>query len=193
MIRTATKSRFTPADLLAMPDSKRFELVDGNLVERDMGWQSSWIGGKLLRLLGNFGEENGQGWVAPADASYQCFPDSPDKVRRPDVSFICRARLPGEIFPPGHCSIAPDLVAQVVSPNDLAYDVDERVHEYLGAGVHLVWVIYPETRSIMVHRPDGTGLRLEEGDELSGETVLPGFRVPVQDIFPPIPATKPAP
>lgn len=185
MSTAAAKTRFTPADLLVMPDSQRFELVDGELVERTMGWQSSWIGGKLLRRLGDFAEERGLGWVAPADASYQCFPDAPDKVRLPDVSFIGRGRLPGEVFPQGHCRLAPDLVALVVSPNDLAYDVDERVREYRGAGVRLIWVIYPETRAIMVHRPDRTAARLEEGDELSGEGVVPGFRIPAGDIFPP--------
>ena len=83
-----TKTSYTPQDLLEMPDGELYELVDGNLVERDTGARASWIGGQLLRLLANFLDLHKLGWVFPADNSYQCFPDAPDKVRRPDVSFI---------------------------------------------------------------------------------------------------------
>ena len=125
------------------------------------------------------------GWVFPADNSYQCFPDAPDKVRRPDVSFIVLGRLPAEQLPEGHITIAPDLAVEVVSPNDRAYDIDHKVEEYISAGVRLVWVISPAGRTVRVHRADGTVALLGQKDELDGEDVLPGFSCAVCELFPP--------
>jgi len=183
MSTVAAKTRYTPEDLLTMPDSVDFELVDGELVRRNMGLQSSLIGGELYRRMSNFSHESGGGWTLPADASYQCFPDDPDKVRKPDVSYIRRERLSLDQFPRGHARIFPDLAAEVVSPNDLFEEVMVKVEEYLAAGVRLVWVLDPFARRIHVFRADGTGTILRADDELSGEDVLPGFHCRVGDLF----------
>jgi len=164
--------------------------VDGELVERNMGWESSWIGGQLYLLLGNYCKAHRLGWVAPGDASYQCFPFPSDKVRRPDVSFISIQRLTPDRKPTGHCLIAPDLIVEVVSPNDLYVEVEAKVAEYLEAGVRLVWVVNPPTRSIRVHRKEGTVTDLEATDELSGEDVVPGFLCRVAEIFEPFPSEE---
>ena len=181
--------RFTPDDLLALPDSVSYELVDGRLVERGMGTVSSWIGGELYGRVRDFCKQHRLGWAFPADASYQCFPDEPERVRKPDVSFIRFGRLPGEKLPEGHTRIAPDFAVEVVSPNDLASELDRKVKEYLGAGVRLVWVIYPETRSARIHRANGSVAEARESDELSGEDVVPGFRCTIRELLPP--ATQP--
>jgi Uma2 family endonuclease len=184
MSTVETKTRYTPEDLLAMPDDgKDYELVDGELVERNMGWYATWIGGRLYKLLTNYCDDKGLGWTAPGDASYQCFPDDPKKVRKADVSFIRIERLSPGQEPQGHCRIPPDLAVEVVSPNDLYSEVEAKVGEYLGAGVRLVWVIDPPTRSVRVHRANGTVADLEEEDELSGEEVIPGFRCRVGELF----------
>jgi len=187
---TAVAQRiYTPEDLLALPDSVSYELVDGELAERNMGFESSFVGGILFRLLSNHCAANGLGIVLPADASYQCFPDAPNKVRRPDVSYIASGRLPAGVLPRGHCPIAPDLAAECVSPNDSFSEVETKVNEYLAAGVRLVWVIDPPTRVVLVSRPDGTVARLSDGDELTGEDVVPGFRCRVGELFPSPPGT----
>lgn len=184
MNSVAVKTRFTPEDLLLLPDKGvEYELVDGELVERKMGCESSWIGGELFYLLRIFCAANSRGWVLPADASYQCFPDAPDKVRRADVSFIRLGRLPGEQLPRGHCRIAPDLAVEVISPNELLYDAEDKVAEYLAAGVRLVWVIVPPRRIVHIYRADGTGGLVRENGELDGEDVVPGFRCKVADLF----------
>jgi Uma2 family endonuclease len=123
------------------------------------------------------------------DAGYQLFPTSPYTVRKPDVSFVRYGRLPGEQPPPGYAKLAPDLAAEVISPNDFYEEVDEKIEEYLRAGVRLVWVISPRNHTIRVYRLDGTSQSLREADELSGEDVLPGFRCRVADLFPSPPAT----
>ena len=185
MSSTAPKTTFTPEDLLAMRDGERFELVDGQLVERNMGSESSWVAGRIFLLISTFVEQHRLGWTWPADNGYQCFPDEPNKVRKPDASFIARGRLPDGRPSLGFETVPPDLAVEVISPNDIFYEVDAKVEEYLRAGVQLVWVVNPEARTIAVHRPDGTVTKLREDDELTGETVLPGFRCGVRDVFVP--------
>lgn len=179
----ATIPRYTPDDLLAMPNGDRFELVDGELVERLMGWESVWISGEILYVLRDFCKLNSQGLVVPGEAGYRCFPDAPEKVRRPDVSFVSFSRLPPPQERRGHLRIAPDLAVEVISPNDLYEEVEEKVREYLSVGVKLVWIVNPATRTVRVHRLDGTVKYLTENDELSGEDVLPGFSCRVSRIF----------
>ncbi|MBL8796350.1 MAG: Uma2 family endonuclease [Planctomycetia bacterium] len=184
---TQPKLTFTPEDLLTMPNGDDYELVDGHLLERRMGMRSGRIAGRIGLLIGNFCEANKAGTYLPADVSYQCFPSAPTKVRRPDVSFLAAGRIPAGQEPEGHCLLAPDLVTEVVSPNDEFEEVVEKVEEWLAAGVRLVWLVSPRTRTIWVYRRGGSGLLLREKDDLTGEDVLPGFRCTVREIFLPPP------
>ena len=115
MSTVASKTTYTPADLLAMPDEKNYELVDGHLVERNMSALSSWVAGRLHRYLDIHVEEEQLGWAFPEGTGYQCFPAAPNKVRKADVSFIRRDRLPADAWTEGYLSIPPDLAVEVVS------------------------------------------------------------------------------
>ena len=183
MSTAATSIPYAPDDLLTRPDGDAYELIHGDLVERKMGAKSSFIAGRVFRELDRFCTDRRLGWVFPEGTSFRCFPDDPDKVRRADVSFIRFGRLPNEQLPEGHLRMAPDLAVEVVSPHDLAYDVDSKVEDYLQAGVRLVWVVSPAARTVRVHRPDGPGTTLRADDEVTGGEVLPGFRCPVRDLF----------
>ena len=121
--------------------------------------------------------------MLPGDASYQFLPDRPNVVRKPDVSFIRPGRLPDERLPDGHIRLAPDLVAEVVSPNDLFYDVEEKIAEYRQGGVRLIWVLVPPTRNVLIRRLDGPAGEVREDGELSGEDVVPDFHCRVGDLF----------
>lgn len=188
----AAKTRYTPADLLRMPYGKNYELVDGNLVEVNVSLWSSYVAGKLIRLLGVYCDEKHLGWVLPEGTSYQCFPDHPDKVRRADTSFIRHERLTVEqAAAEGHVPIAPDLVVEVISPNDLYYLVEVKVVEWMEAGVQVLWVVNPRTRRVHVHRADGSETTVRENENLSGEGVVPGFGCRVGDLFQPPPGTTP--
>jgi Uma2 family endonuclease len=175
---------YTLEDLLSMPDRKNYELVDGHLVERTVSQLSSWVGGELHFNLRCFLRDDPIGWVWPSELGYACYPGAPNKVRKPDVSFIRIERMPDGPTSEGYAYIPPDLAVEVVSPNDLWHELEAKVEEYLAAGVSLVWVIDPEVRTAYVHRRDGTVSRLREGDELSGEDIIPGFRCPLASIFP---------
>jgi Uma2 family endonuclease len=187
MTTAAAKTVFTPDDLLRMSDAVNYELVDGSLVERQMGAESSAIAGAILSLLLVFVKSKRAGHVFTSECSYQCFADDPNKLRRADVSFIRMGRLPDEQVPKGQVRIAPDLAVEVLSPGDLAYEVEEKVAEYLAAGVKLVWVVSPNTRSVRIHRArdakQGAVSALSESDRISGEEVLPGFECAVAEFF----------
>ncbi|MFM9964763.1 MAG: Uma2 family endonuclease [Planctomycetaceae bacterium] len=184
---SAARPRVTAEDLLAMPNDKDFELVNGELVERNMSWESERIGSNVLGLVWNHCRQHNLGEVNGSNAGYQCFeevfPDDADRTRKPDVSFISRERLPKQPVVKGNCLIVPDLAVEVVSPNDLYHEVEEKVEEYLQAGVRLVWVVDPHKQRIRIHRANGTVQDLRPHDELSGEDVLVGFRCPVSEVF----------
>jgi len=180
---------YTPEDLLTLPDDRAYELVDGRLVEKNMGTRSSWVAFQLGHRLQVCLDRQSAGWVL-TENTFQCFPDSPKKVRRPDVAFIRYGRLPDEQLPSGHCQTAPDIAAEVVSPNDTHTEVSAKIEEYLAAGVSLVWIVNPDTRTVLVYREGGDTVGfLHENDELTGESVLPEFRCRVGEILPPV---KPA-
>ena len=152
-----------------------------------MGLESSEIAARIIFLISLYLRDHPGGHVFGSDAGYTCFPDSPGKLRKPDVSLICSGRLPDNRAPRGYSAIAPDLVVEVVSPGDLAEEVEEKVAEYLSAGVPLVWVVYPPTRTVRVHRqkasPFGTVSDLMDADTLDGNPVLPDFSCQVRDFF----------
>ena len=185
--RPAARPRVTAEELLTMPNGKNFELVNGELVERNMSWESERIGSNLLGLLWSFCREHDCGVVNGANAGYQCFeeiyPDDPDRLRKPDVSYISVDRLPSGTAAKGHCPIVPDLAVEVISPNDLSEEVEAKVAEYLRAGVRLVWVVHPQTKTIRIHRANGTVQDLRLHEEVSGEDVILGFRCPVSEFF----------
>jgi Uma2 family endonuclease len=173
----------TPEQLLEMEDGHRFELIDGKLVERHLGARSSKAAWNLQFLLGQYVVPRDLGDVFGADCGYQIFQEEPKRVRYPDGSFIARGRLPEDRPPGGHVRIPPDLAIEAVSPTDTAEEIETKRIAFLRAGVRLLWVIYPENRTLHVCRPGGGSSALTEGDELNGEDVLPGFVCKVADIF----------
>lgn len=173
----------TPEDLLTMPDGFRFELIDGKLMERNMGAKASEVAANVISMLRNHARSHKLGKVFATDCGYQCFPNQPKQVRFADGSFVARGRLPEERVPEGHMRIAPDVAIEVISPNDTAKEVDAKRKEWLAGGVMLLWIIYPESHSVFVFRPDGSCLSLGLNDELSGADVLPGFVCKVAELF----------
>ncbi|MFN3652940.1 MAG: Uma2 family endonuclease [Armatimonadota bacterium] len=185
VVEKPTSELVTPEDLQEMADGERFELVDGHLVEREMGNQSSWIELQLARLLGNYIEEQGLGWVFGATAGYQCFSDR-SKIRRPDCSFIARDRFSNDQFALPYITTAPDLAVEVISPNENWNATERKIADYLEAGVKQVWIVDPEHRTVHVRGPRNAVALYGADDELPGEPVVPGFRLRVAELFPPI-------
>src|SRR6516162_4998637 len=106
--------RYTPEELLSIPDGKCYELVDGRLVARNTGAESSEVDGNVYFQLRLFCRNHDLGIVWSADNGYQCNPHDPGLLRRPDISFVRRGRLPGDRSPDGWVKIPPDLAVEVV-------------------------------------------------------------------------------
>lgn len=172
-----------PDELLRMPEGDRYELVHGRPVGKDMGAKSDEISLAIGSELRAFVLKHGLGRTYGSSTGYQCFPGDPLTVRKPDASFVAKGRLPDDTTPDGHIKLAPDLAIEVVSPNDLAGEVDMKIVEYLSAQVRLVWVIWPQTKTVHVRRLNGTSDVLTESDTLSGEDVVPGFTCRVAELF----------
>jgi len=172
-----------PEDLLKMPDGDHYELIDGVPVEKHMGAESDEIGLILASLLSRFIREHKLGHAFGPKTGYVCFPSDPKLLRLPDVSFIAKGRLKGDKAPKGHITIAPDLAVEVVSPRDPYVLIETKVKEYRSAGVKLIWIITPETKTVLIRRLDGTCAEVSETGTLSGEDVIPGFACPVAELF----------
>lgn len=190
MTTVQANTRFTPDDLLRMEDDGLFELIDGRLVERHMGYLSSLTAGRVTNALFTHASKQQLGDVLP-EQSFRCFPHEPDRIRRPDVAFILASRASG-LPMEGHVPIAPDIAVEVVSPTDLIYDLDEKLADYRAAGIKLIWVLNPNSRTLRIHRPDHSVTELDESGILKGESVLPDFAIAVAELLPPKPETRPA-
>jgi Uma2 family endonuclease len=180
--------RYTPQDLLAMPDNNGLELVDGRIVEKNVSKDSSRVEGIILARIASFLAEHPIAEVYPSSLGYVCFPDDPDRMRKPDVSVVTAERLKSIAGDVGYMPIVPDLAIEVVSSNDVAYEIEEKVDEYLRAAFPLVWVAYPHSRTITVYPLSGRPTIYTSDDEITAEAALPGFRCNVRDFFPPTPA-----
>lgn len=97
-------------------------------------------------------------------------------VRAPDVGFMRAERIPAEGIPPGFWPGAPDLTGEVLSPSDRFRDMMDKVQQYLDASTRRVWVADPEERTVRIFRANGTLA-------LSGEDVLPSFRLPLSEVW----------
>jgi len=190
--RVDTGYPMSAEQLLALPaDGMRYELVRGEL--RSMpragyphGKVSLRIGARLLAFV----EERRLGDVLATDTGF-LLERGPDTVRAPNAAFVSAGRAPDPGVR-GFAELAPDLVAEVVSPNDRASEVTEKALMWLDRGVRTVWVVDPDQRVAWVHRPGEPVLLVRgEGAALDGQDVLPGFRLPLADLWEGLPGTPP--
>ncbi len=165
----------TAADLLrSQPPNKRTELIRGALMVREpAGYQHGHVAARLAGAIHSHVEAHGLGRVFAAETGF-ILAREPDTVRAADVAFISSARLP-EKPPRGFAEMAPDLTVEVLSPDDYAPEVLEKVADWLKAGAKLIWVVDPIRMNARVYRADGSESLLGKTDALDGEDVLPHF------------------
>jgi Uma2 family endonuclease len=175
--------RMTPEEFELLPDAHRWELIDGELVERNMSIYSSMVAYEINLQMGP-AVRQARGFGAQSDGGLRIFPWRPKKVVFPDGCYFSRERLPHGTSTKGWSAVAPDLVLEVVSPGDHADELADKILDYFRAGVRMVWVVYPVRRAVFVYRPDGPGLMLTGDAVLTGEDVLPGFEAPIASFFP---------
>ena len=159
----------------------QWELIDGEPTEvNPASFRSVWIAGELYARIREHVRKNDLGRAVSDGAGFILFDDRAI-VRSPDVAFISRNRLPTIIE--GFVPLAPDLAVEVLSPSDRRADILAKVAMYLQAGVHLVWLIDPDPRTVTVFTEDRPVSVIGLEGMLDGGEVLPGFSIAVSDIF----------
>jgi Uma2 family endonuclease len=173
----------TADELFDMPHhGMRLELVRGEL--RTMppaGFEHGDIAMQFWRLA-QFVRDKNLGRCCSAETGFRLAND-PDTVRAPDFAFVSRQRMPAEGPPKKFFPGAPDLAVEVLSPGDTTAEVDEKVLDWLNGGCRAVWVVDPRLRTVTVyHSPTEIRVCTSDG-ELADDTVVPGFRCKVSDLF----------
>lgn len=177
-------------ELLALPDDGlMYELVEGRLVRMPpSGGGASNIGLRLASALQTFAEPAGLGVVTGADGEFvMSAPGQKDTAFAPDAAFVRADRAPSRNSPEWEKAwrLAPDLAAEIASPNQYRPELADKARRYLEAGVRLVWVVWPKYSQVDVWRPgaDQPVATLNLGEQLDGLDVLPGFTYPLSRLF----------
>jgi Uma2 family endonuclease len=159
------------------------ELVDGTLVEKPMGFEESVLAMRIGRLLGNFVDPRNLGLIT-GEAGMMTIAGG--LLRMPDVAFIARKSFPGGKLPKGPApEVAPDLAVEVLSKSNTKAEIARKLREYFASGTRLAWIVDPKTKSVRVHTTPTVSIRLDLATRgiLDGGDVLPGFRLPLADLF----------
>ena len=176
------KRPVTGEELFRRPDLEPCELVEGRIVPMS---PTGFLHGDFELELGGalraWARQTGRGRAVGGEVGIYVRRD-PDTVRAADLLYISHERLAGRT-PAGYLDVAPELVVEILSPDDRWDDVMEKLAEYFAAGVDRVWVVAPKLRSVFAYRSLTESRQLGEEDILSDEEILPGFSLPVGQLF----------
>ena len=180
-----TQTRLVTAEELErMPQNDaHVELVRGEIIKMTpAGHEHGEVALAIGSALREFVRQHKLGKVYAAETGF-VLSRNPDTVRAPDAAFVSAARAAQQKRREGFFDGAPDLAVEVMSPEDTVEEVEAKVLEYLRSGTRLVWVAHPRTQTITAYRSLDKVRVLTTNDTLDGDDVLPGFAVPVRDIF----------
>lgn len=170
----------TAEEFWRLPESvKRRSLVRGEVVETMPPGGLHGVLALEVSVRLHQWAKNGPGGFVGVESGFLLARD-PDTVRGPDVFYVGPDRAPDTGVPEAFWDVAPDLAVEVVSPGEGADDVRQKVRDYLAADARLVWVVYPRTREVVVHTPDGLALAVGAGDTLEA---FDGFTCAVAELF----------
>jgi Uma2 family endonuclease len=174
----------TADEFLRHPAANRpSELVRGEVREMTpAGGAHGVIAAAVFRALDRFVEENHLG-ICFSDNTGFALAGVENTVRSPDAAFVRADRLPAAGIGSGWMTVAPDLVVEIVSPNETDSELEEKLRDYRVAGTMLAWVIDPIAGTVSVQSSSAPEVLLSESDTLYGGDVLPGFEMPVSSLF----------
>jgi len=167
------------------PDDRKYELLAGFVLsEPHPGSRHGRVIARLVRLIENFVEPRQLGFTLTGEAGYVLATDPPT-VLIPDVSYLSFARGKDHVEATTPFPGAPDLAIEVLSPSNRPAEIRRKVSTYLSAGCPLVWVVDPKHRTVTIHAGPDAGTVLWEDNVLEGGAVIPGFSIPVRELFRP--------
>ena len=176
---------WTEQQLESLPHLGKVEIINGKIVMSPANFHHGFISSIILSRLLTYSLEHNIGMVVDSSTGFRL---KNENVLSPAVSFVSLARLASMPQPlRGFYKGAPDLAVEVLSPADSLAGIDDKIREYFENGTRLVWIVDTLRRTIDIRRSAGDSLLLHETDTLSGEDVLPGFALPLSDIFRPYP------
>lgn len=174
----------TEADVIRFAEAtnkRLYELVDGTLVEKAVGFRESVIGSFLGQRIGLHVTERDLGITAGPDGAFRL---GGGQVRYPDVSFVRWQDVPGEALPDEKLSnLVPTLAVEVLSESNTVGEITRKRREFFDRGCKLFWVIDPETATAEVYTSFDRMKLLDATGTLDGGKVLPGFSIPLADVF----------
>lgn len=173
----------TIEEFAAITEPGRFDLINGEVIKMPpAGGEHGEIAFEIGRQSGNFVAEHKLGRCYAAETGF-ILSETDSTVLAPDVAFVEAARVPAREERRGFVPVVPDLVVEVVLPSDRITEVNDKVTTYLETGVRLVWVVEPVRQRATVYTPDRRASLLLGDDHLDCGDVLPGFSLPLADIF----------
>jgi Uma2 family endonuclease len=179
---TETKEPITGEQLMEMGDIGRAELVNGEIIElMPTGHIHGYIEFLIANLLFNFVRQHNLGRVLGGEAGVYTR-RNPDTVRGMDIAFVSNERM-SQAQEAGFLDVAPELIVEVMSPSDRWIDIQEKLVEYFDIGVQLVWLVDPQLEQIHVYHSLDDVTRLTAENNLTAPHLLPGFSVPLTEIF----------
>ncbi|MEX1028005.1 MAG: Uma2 family endonuclease [Candidatus Paceibacterota bacterium] len=162
-------------------EKRLYELYNGVLMEKVMGYYESYLAMLLGRFLAAYVDEHDLGIVAGEAGMLQLLAG---EIRIPDVSFVSWDRLPGRRIPREPVPrLVPELAVEVVSKSNTSKEMERKLREYFAAGTRLVWYVYPDTRTVRVFTAPDQSVELNASQMLGGGDVLPGFQLPLTQLF----------
>lgn len=169
----------TATTQLAFEDDLDYEIVNGQKEVKMAGARHGLIGARLTVELGIYLKQNPMGELFNANTTFMIGANE----RMPDVSFVSAARIPEDGVPVGKWESAPDLAIEVISPTDTWGKVCRQVQDCFAAGVRQLWLLSPLAQQVMVYDSLTQIKVLTADQDLTSETLLPGFRCRVGDLF----------
>jgi Uma2 family endonuclease len=177
-----TRTITTVDQLLDAGDIGRCELVRGELhMMSPAGADHGGVATEILLQIATFVKKHKLGRVYAAETGF-VLSRNPDSVRAPDVAFVRADRVP-KGWRRGFFEGAPDFAVEVLSPDDRAEEVFEKLQDWFAAGCRLIWVVNPKSLTVVMHHPDGRSESLRGDDAITGGDVLPGFSSSIFSFF----------
>jgi Uma2 family endonuclease len=179
-----TEKLLTAEEFERLPDDgKRYELIDGEL--REIAPTLNWHGEvetNLTTLLHTHTRAHGLGRVSCGEVLY-IVRRNPDRVRAAAIAFLRQERVPSLEARQHIMEVIPDLVVEILSKSDTIEEISDKIDDWLNAGVQMLWIVDPFRRTVTIYQPGRDPTLLGEHGILEGDSVIPGFRCSVAEIF----------